>query len=199
MGDSQRRFLFILASARRDGNAELLARRAAGALPQGAAQAWLRLSELSLPPFEDRRHEVPSTYPPPEGDMATLLAATLDCTDLVFVAPLYWYGLPGAAKLYLDHWSGWLRVPGVNFRERMAGKTLWLISAYSGDDTADAAPLQGTLRLTVKYMRMRWGGSILASGNRPGDVMQDGRILQAAADLFRESAASDAALPQWKT
>ena len=38
-----------------------------------------------------------------------LLDATLAATDLVFVAPVYWYSLPAAAKLYLDYWSAWLR------------------------------------------------------------------------------------------
>jgi NAD(P)H-dependent FMN reductase len=180
----QKHFLFILASARREGNAELLARQAASALPRDGEQTCIRLSELPLPLFEDVRHSGPGTYPYPQGHLRTLLEATLKCTDLVFVAPLYWYGLPATAKLYLDHWSSWLRVAGINFKERMAGKTLWAISSYSGEDPATAAPLFETLRLTTEYMHMRWGGGVLGSGNRPADVMNDAEALRVAFRLF---------------
>lgn len=59
-----------------------------------------------MPPFEDlRRPSAPGAYPAPEGAAATLLDATLWATNLVLVAPLYWYALPAPAKLYFDHWS----------------------------------------------------------------------------------------------
>ena len=41
--------------------------------------------------------------------------------DIVFVALVYWYALPAAAILYLDHWSACLQVPGLEFTSRMAG------------------------------------------------------------------------------
>ena len=71
-----------------------------------ASRAW------SLPPFVDLRHTV-GTYPMPEGDLRTLLDATMVCTDLVLVTPVYWYSFPSSLKTYLDHWSAWLRVPGL--------------------------------------------------------------------------------------
>ena len=119
-----RSFLFLLASARRDGNSETLAQRAADALPETTARRWLRLNELSLPPFEDLRHAgVP--FPVPAGDERVLFDATVAASDIVFVAPLYWYSLPASAKLYLDYWSSWLRYKEGNFKARMAGKRLW--------------------------------------------------------------------------
>jgi multimeric flavodoxin WrbA len=107
----------------------------------------------------------------------------------VFAAPVYWYGLPAAAKLYLDHWSGWLRVTGVDFKARMAGKTMWAISAYSDENPGMAEPLFGTLRLTADYMAMRWGGMLLGEGNRPGDVLADTNVLALADGLFATSIA----------
>jgi hypothetical protein len=53
---AKRYFTFIVASGRRDGNTEWLTRKAAERLPAGAAQQWLHLSDLPLPPFEDIRH-----------------------------------------------------------------------------------------------------------------------------------------------
>ncbi len=183
---AERSFLFLLTSARRGGNSETLARHAAATLGSGVGQAWLDLSELVLPPFDDLRHDPRhgGIYPPPDPVGQRLLDATLAASDLVFVVPLYWYSLPASAKLYLDHWSGWMRLPGVEFRARMAGKTLWAISAISDDDASRAEPLLGTLRLTADYLGMRWGGSAIGFGNRPDDVLKDAAGLAAAERLF---------------
>ena len=178
-------FLFLLASARRDGNAETLARHAAAGLPAGTRQTWLRLDEHPLPPFADLRHASAGPWQPAvEGPARTLLEATLAATDLVFVTPVYWYSLPASAKLYLDHWSAWLRAPGWDFKARMAGKSMWAVTALSDSDLSLAAPLEGTLRLTAGYMEMRWAGLLAGEGNRPGDVRNDHAALARAVSFF---------------
>ncbi|HUN47474.1 MAG TPA: NAD(P)H-dependent oxidoreductase [Stellaceae bacterium] len=178
-----RRFTFLLASARRDGNTEILTRRAAERLPAGCRQEWLRLMDLPLAPFADVRHST-GVYPQPEGNERLLFDATLDATDLVFAVPLYWYGVPASAKLYLDYWSGWLRVPGADFRSRMAGKTLWGVSVLSEEDPHRADPLVGMLRNTADYLKMEFGGVLLGYGNRPGDVLADAAALAKARAFF---------------
>ena len=187
MTSETRRFLFLVASARRSGNSETLARRAQAGLPEGTACEWIHLQDVPLPPFADRRHEpgADGTFPQPSGNEALLLEATLLATDLVFVAPLYWYGLPASAKLYLDYWTAWMRVPGRDFRPRMAGKTAWAITALSDEDPALAEPLLQTLRLSAGYLAMRWGGHLFGYGSRPGDVSTDAEALAAAAVFFR--------------
>jgi hypothetical protein len=182
--DRPRRFQFLVTGARRDGNAERLARRAAASLPEETDQRWLHLSEFALPQFEDRRHEPGYRYGEVFGNERVLLDATLAATDLVLVVPLYWYSVPASAKLYLDYWSGWLRVPGADFKARMSDKILWGVSAFSDEDAARMEPLVGTLRLTADYLAMGWGGVLLGRGNRPGDVMQDEAALSAARTFF---------------
>ncbi|MGW2866675.1 NAD(P)H-dependent oxidoreductase [Kitasatospora sp. NPDC001119] len=183
--ETPRRFLFLDASARPDGNSARLARLAAeSSLPAGAEQRWLRLDEHPLPPFRDLRHTGDGTYPEPAGHERTLLDATLAATDLVFVAPLYWYALPTSAKLYLDYWSAWFRVPGVEFREGMRGGTIWGVTALATEDDDNAEPLIGTLRLTADYMGMRWGGVLLGHGTRPGEALADERAVIAAKSFF---------------
>lgn len=179
-----RRVLFLLSSAREQGNTEQLARHASRFLPPDTEQVWLRLTDLQLPEFLDQRHDGDGVYPAPQGDMATLLRETLAATDLVFVTPLYWYSLPTAAKKYLDHWSGWMRVPGIDFLKRMAGRTLWNITVLADDNAANAQPLVDTLRHIATYAGMQWGGALIANGNRPGDVMQNQAALASAARFF---------------
>jgi NAD(P)H-dependent FMN reductase len=159
-----RRFLFLLSSTRRNGNSEQLAQRAARHLPARVEQQWLHLIDYPLPDFVDLRHD--ASYPPPAGNSRLLLEATLAATDLVLVAPLYWYTLPVPAKHYLDYWSAWMRTPEVAFRGQMHGKTFWAVVASSGDQP-EAQPLEDTLRLCAQYMGMHWGGFCWAMAPAP--------------------------------
>lgn len=182
--DAARRFLFLVASARHDGNTEWLARRAADSLGARVAQRWLHLDDHPLPRFEDVRHDGSRLYDVPSGHARTLLDATLAATDIVIAAPVYWYSLPASAKLYLDHWSGWMRVAGLDFRAGMMGKTFRAVTMVSDENRRVADPLIATLRLTAAYMGMEWGGALVGYGNRPGDVAVDTSTLAATATFL---------------
>ncbi|MCW7945595.1 flavodoxin [Streptomyces hygroscopicus] len=178
-----RRFLFVLGSARNDGNTELLARRAAEQLPGDVEQRWIALADHPLPDFGDLRHD--ADHPRPEGgDLALLLDATLDATDIVIASPLYWYSVSSHTKRYLDHWSAWLRVPGLGFRETLAGRTLWGVTVLADREPSVADPLVGTLNNSAAYMGMRFGGVLLGTGSKPGDVLKDTGALTRAKTFF---------------
>nr|WTB32934.1 NAD(P)H-dependent oxidoreductase [Streptomyces sp. NBC_00830] len=174
----------MLGSSRTDGNTEELARLAAEQLPPETEQRWLNLNELTLPDFEDLRHDGEGRNPVPTGNAATLLDATLGATDLVLASPLYWYAMSTSTKRYLDHWSGWMRVPGLDFKKRMGGRTLWGVTALASPDRSVAEPATGTLRTIASYMRMEWGGMLLRVGTRPGDVLGDTAALTRAKTFF---------------
>lgn len=183
-----RKFLFVLGSGRRNGNTEILARKAAENLPLSVEQQWLNLMDLPLAPFEDIRHDV-GVYPQPISNEKILFDATLWATDLVFSCPLYWYSVSASTKLYLDYWSAWLRVPDAQFKARMAGKTAWAISVSSSESETESeelsAPLVHCLRLSADYMHMDWGGVLLGRGNRTGDVLKDAVALEQATSFFK--------------
>ena len=171
-------YLFLTTSTREPGivgNTEWLARQAAAALPAGSTQTWLSLARMELPRFVDQRHTTGS-YPMPEGDMKTLLDATLAADHIVFVAPVYWFSIPAPLKTYLDHWSAWMRIPGLPFKEQMASKSLQLVTT-SGDRTK-AQPMIDSVQLCAQFLGMRWGGALWGKGGPPGAVQQDTAALQ---------------------
>jgi len=186
MGNN-RHFLFLVASTREaghTGNTEWLAREAAAALPVDASRQWQHLARLALPPFVDLRH-TQGQYPAPEGDMKTLLDATLAATDLVLVAPVYWYSLPSPLKTYIDHWSGWMRIPGVPFKQAMAKKTLRLIT--TSGDRAKAQPMIDSVQLCAQFLSMAWGGAngpVLWGKGGPPDAVQADAEAVATAHVF---------------
>lgn len=179
-----RSFLFVLASTRTGGNTEALARRAARHLPAGASERWLRLVDHPLPPFADTRHS--TGYAPPDGNARLVCDATLAATDLVIATPVYWYSVAWPAKLYLDHWSAWMRIPELAFAKTLEGRTLWAIVVDSDDDdtTGSSLPVVDTLRRTAEYMHMRWPGALVGHGNRPGEIERDAAALAAADRYF---------------
>lgn len=181
-----RSFLFLLASARPDGNTEQLARAAAEQLPGTAEQRWLDLAELRLPDYVDARH---AEAPWPEQENEELLRqATLAATDIVIVSPLYWYTLSSHAKRYLDYWSKWLTVPEPDFKARMAGRTLWGVTVMAHREEIVARPLELALQHTAAYMGMRFGGVLLGNGSRPGQIADDKRAAVRAKTFFGRQA-----------
>ena len=94
------------------------------------------------------------------------------------MAPVYWYALPAPAKLYLDHWSGWLDRPG--FAATMRGKRLWLITTRADPVPAVAEPVERALRMTADWLGMGWGGALHGIGDAPGAVAEDAAAWDAA-------------------
>lgn len=177
-------YLFLLASSRRDGNTETLARRAAESLPAGTRQSWLHLDDLPLPDFTDVRHTI-RIPPAPEGNEKILLDATLAADNIVIASPLYWYSASATAKRYLDYWTGWMYLPDTHFKLAMKAKTLWGVSV--AEENGQEEHLVGTLQRSANYLRMRWGGVLVGNGNRPDDVLNDALALVAAKSFFQDA------------
>jgi NAD(P)H-dependent FMN reductase len=177
-------FLFIVASTREPGhvgNTEWLAQQAASTLPQSTERTWLHLAPLQLPPFTDVRHTA-GTYPWPEGGLRTALDATMRCTDLVLVTPVYWYSFPSSLKTYLDHWSAWMRIDGLPFKAEMAKKRMHLIT--TSGDRAKAQSMIDAAGLCAAFLSMPLAGVLWGKGGAPGAVQSDGAAVSAASGFF---------------
>lgn len=181
---STRHFVFIEGSSRPHGNSAILAHQAEQHLPEGASSEWIQLADLPLPDFNAEEPAEDATPIFPDGNEGTLLAATLRATDLVIVSPLYWYSVSAPVKRYLDHWDGWLHLPGLRFRRSMSGRTLWAITAGYTDDAGQAEGMATSLRLTADYMAMNWGGLLYGNGDKPGDIRQDHAAMRSAKDFL---------------
>lgn len=176
------KFLFVLGSSRAGGNTETLARKAAESLPADVEQRWIWLEDTPLSPFRDTRQDhVP--HPVQSDNERLLLDATLQATDIVIASPLYWYSVSASTKQYLDYWSGWLHVPGLQFKASMREKTLWGVSTAEEHDMSSA--LVDTLHKSANYLKMRWGGVLLGHGHHPGEVVNDAPAIEAAKDFFQ--------------
>ena len=179
-----RHVLFLIASARIGGNSQALARMAARSLADGTTQTWIDLNDPPLPAFHDLRPNAQA----PDARLTQIATAMQAATDIVFVAPVYWYALPAPAKLLLDHWSGWLDLPAMGFAQWIKAKHLWLITARA--DAAPDAPdaTEACLRKTADWLGMGWGGALHGVADGPGDILRDTAALARAARFFSEPA-----------
>ena len=148
------------------------------AQPQQLAR--IALACLDLTSLNDADTEADA--PAPEGDLKTLLDATLAATHIVFVSPVYWFSIPAPLKTYLDHWSGWMRVPGLPFKEQMAAKSLFLIT--TSGDRAKAQPMIDSAELCARFFGATWGGALWGKGGPPDAVLGDAAAQQAAATFL---------------
>jgi NAD(P)H-dependent FMN reductase len=174
--------LFLVGSAREPGhvgNTEWLARVAAEALPATAMQTWLPLAQMQIPPFVDLRH-TEGAYPMPVAgsDLRRALDATMTASEIVLVSPVYWYAPPTAIKAYIDHWSAWMRVPGLGFKEAMALKTLSTVVTNGSRETAE--PTIKSYELCAKFLAMRWRGALWGKGGPPDAVHADAKAIEQA-------------------
>jgi putative NADPH-quinone reductase len=172
-------YLFLIASTREPGhlgNTEWLARQAAHAVP-AQRQQWFHLAQMQLPAFVDVRHTA-GQYPMPTGDLKVLLDATMACEELILVAPVYWFSFPSTLKTYLDHWSAWMRIPGLDFKGAMSGKTMRLIT--TNGDRSKAQPMIDSAELCAKFLSMSWGGALWGKGGPPKAVETDAQAIDAA-------------------
>ncbi|GGQ94963.1 flavodoxin [Kitasatospora griseola] len=147
----------------------------------------MNLAALRLPDFRDECHGAGDAGAVGESDEELLREATVAATDIVIASPLYWYSVSAHTKRYRDYWSKWLRTPGPDFRAKMAGRTLWGVTAMAHAGEGAAEPLVLTLHHTAAYLGMRFGGVLLGHGTRPGQVLADEDAVLRAKTFFTQS------------
>ncbi|WP_301373922.1 hypothetical protein [Streptomyces xanthophaeus] len=87
-----------------------------------------------------------------------------------------------------QHWVDLAGSDLPDFQERMAGRTLWGVTAMADHDEARAEGLVTSLHHTAAYMRMHFGGVLLGNGSRPGQVRDDERAAIRAKAFFAQDA-----------
>lgn len=170
--------LCIFGSSRPNGNSELLAERVIQGIP--ADRIYLR--DAQLPHIVDRRHD-PDGFGPVSQEIEPLYRALLSHDPLVFVTPLYWYGMSGLMKDFIDLWSHVSRDPRFNFKEAMRGKEAYVVIVGGTGARRLALPLVQQFGLIFDFVGATYAGYLIGEGGRPGEVLNDQRALAEAGAL----------------
>ncbi|SFJ16865.1 flavodoxin family protein [Thermoflavimicrobium dichotomicum] len=175
------KLIAIYGSSREKGNSELLTEQVLKEIP--AERIYLR--EKNILPIVDKRHEAEG-FSPVDDDYHEVITRVMEHDVIIFATPLYWYGMSGIMKNFIDRWSHSLRDDRYNFKEKMQGKKAYVIIAGGEQARIKGLPLVQQFQYIFDFMSMHFAGYMIGQGNKPGDVLQDDRAMSDAQYLNQQ-------------
>ncbi|CAM3602471.1 flavodoxin family protein [Brevibacillus invocatus] len=170
--------LVLQGSSRENGNTELLANLAVEGIPH----TTIRLREKKILPILDQRHE-PDGFAAVADDYDEVIEAVLAHDTLVFATPIYWYGMSGHMKNFVDRWSQSLRDKRYAFKDALGQKQAYVITTGGDEPRIKGLPLIQQFQYIFSFVGMPFAGYIIGEGNKPGEIMEDEKAVADAERL----------------
>jgi multimeric flavodoxin WrbA len=166
----------IYGGSRRKGNTEILTELAI----QGLEVERIYLRDHFIQPIEDLRH-IPDGFHEINDDYNSVIDRMLQHDILIFSTPIYWFGMSGYMKNFIDRWSQTMRDSKYpDFKDRMIAKKAYVIAVGGDSPKLKALPLIQQFQYIFSFIGAQFEGYILGKGNKPGDILQDKEALFAA-------------------
>ncbi|WP_274855690.1 flavodoxin family protein [Bacillus methanolicus] len=167
-------------SSRENGNTVYLARLAV----EGKEAKFIHLKDKQILPICDKRHD-PQGFQPLNDDYDTLIKTVLEYDAIIFATPIYWYGMSGIMKNFIDRWSQSLRDRELDFKEKMKEKKAYVVACGGDDARLKGLPLILQFKYIFDFMNMDFCGYVIGEGNSPGEVENDHSACQQARNLLK--------------
>ncbi|TDL35438.1 flavodoxin family protein [Jeotgalibacillus sp. S-D1] len=175
--------LIISGSSRENGNTEFLAKEAAKAY-DGEVE-WIHLRNQSILQIVDERHTA-NGFTSVEDDHRDLIKKMVKADSILFATPVYWYGMSGYMKTFVDRWSQALRDPELNFKEEMKNKPAYVITCGGDKVNLKALPLIQQFQLIFEFMGMDFKNYFIGEARKPGDMAKEAVQLNQMAHFFKK-------------
>jgi len=172
------KILVLQGSSRDEGNTEQLVSLALEGIPY----TNIRLREQHIKPIFDQRH-APGGFTAVDDDYDAVIEAVLAHDFLIFATPIYWYGMSGQMKNFVDRWSQSLRDRRYAFKEALGQKQAYVITTGGDQPTIKGLPLIQQFQYIFEFVGMPFTGYIIGEGNKPGEILRDQRALSNAKQL----------------
>ncbi|MGG1662662.1 flavodoxin family protein [Brevibacillus sp. NRS-1366] len=174
------KILVLHGSSRDEGNTEQLTHLAL----QGIPHTSIRLREKEIRPIHDQRHDADG-FTSVADDYDEVIEAVLAHDFLIFSTPIYWYGMSGHMKNFVDRWSQSLRDKRYSFKEAMGQKSAYVITTGGDQPRLKGLPLIQQFQYIFSFVGTTYAGYIIGEGNKPGDILDDKRAIEDA-KIFNE-------------
>lgn len=178
------KLLTIYGSSRRHGNTESLTRVVLDQLDQ-KDYSELFLLDHEIKPIVDERH-TESGFTLVDDDYEELAKALMEHEAILFVTPLYWYGMSGRLKNFIDRWSQSIRSEDYDFKARMEGKKIYVLVVGGTLAPFTALPLIQQFQLIGQFLNMEFGGYAIGKGVKPKEVLEDKESVILAEQLGKK-------------
>jgi multimeric flavodoxin WrbA len=173
------KILALYGSSRRDGNSELLADR----VLQKIKYTKRYLTDYHITPIDDKRHLPGGFSDGINDDYKQLITELLEHDLVVYVTPLYWYGMSGLMKNFVDRWTESLRVHELDFKKGMQDIKHYVVIAGGDSPYEKGKPLVQQFEHIFDFMGGRLEDWIIGYGNKPGEVLYDEDAMQRASEM----------------
>ncbi|WP_027410438.1 flavodoxin family protein [Anoxybacteroides tepidamans] len=175
--------LVLNGSSRENGNTEQLI----NVLLEGVAHTRIDLRNFSIRPIVDKRH-TPGGFTEVADDYDQIIELVRQHDVLIFATPIYWYGMTGQMKLFVDRWSQSLRDPRFSFKEEMKAKKAFVAICGGDDPYIKGLPLIQQFQYIFQFVGLEYMGYLIGKGNAPGEVLSDQKAMRETKywnDVFR--------------
>jgi len=179
-----RKLFVVYGSSRKNGNSQALTKIALDQLNTDQYQE-IFLFDYHVEPIIDQRHE-PSGFDPIDDDYELLVEAMLNHEAVLFVTPLYWYGMSGRLKNFIDRFTQSMRNEKYDFKEMIKGKKVYVVITGGPAAPVTALPLVQQFQLISQFLSMDFCGYIIGKGVRPLEVLEDEDSVLAAKQLGKK-------------
>ena len=172
----------IYGGTRENGNTEILTEQAI----QGLAVERIILRDYEIQPIEDLRHHQ-FGFQKVDDDYDLLIDRILSHDILIFSTPIYWYGMSGILKNFIDRWSQTMRDSKYpNFKNKMSVKKAYVVIVGGDEPSLKGLPLIQQFQNIFDFIGIQFEGYIIGRGNKPGDIYQDKEALFTASQILKK-------------
>lgn len=167
----------IIGSSRIDGNTQQLTEIAL----EGIEYTPIILKDKKITPIDDLRH-ADGGFQPVADDYDEVIDKVLEHDILIFSTPVYWYGMSGLMKNFVDRWSQSLRDSRFEFKKKMSQKKVYVVTCGGDQPKIKALPLIQQFQHIFDFMGMSFADYMIGTANAPHDIETD---QQAVGDARR--------------
>lgn len=173
------RVLAVSSSPRLDGNSRALAEAAlAGAREAGHDGELIDLAGRMTGLLRDCRkcRDADGRCTIDDGYEEILLDRLLPADAVVLATPLYWYGVSGALKTFIDRIFCFIAASypdNARVREQLVGKRLLVVIAAEESYRGATVGVTASMQELARYLHWDLTGVITGIGNRRGEVARD--------------------------
>jgi multimeric flavodoxin WrbA len=165
--------MFVIhGSSRQHGNTEALTHM----VIDGIETEQIYLRDHIVHPIIDQRHDVEG-FQPVNDDYEQLTKRMLEHDTIIFATPLYWYGMSGHMKNFVDRWSQSLRDKTLHFKEKMKGKKMYVVIVGGDNPKLKALPLIAQFQYIFDFVGSSFEGYIIGDANGLDEIKNDVEAL----------------------
>ncbi|HEK9101290.1 flavodoxin family protein [Bacillus pfraonensis] len=173
--------MFVIhGSSRPNGNTEAFTHMMINGI--NTEQVYLR--DYTVHPITDQRHDADG-FQPVNDDYQHLIEKMLEHDTIIFATPLYWYGMSGYMKNFVDRWSQSLRDTSLHFKEEMKDKKMYVVIVGGDNPKLKALPLIAQFQYIFDFVGSSFEGYIIGDANAPREISKDKEAL-AKVKLYNE-------------